>query len=250
MKFRTKSRLLVGVITVSGLLIGGIGFAVPAEAAVPTGATSLSNSSSSQIATEGAQARSTALTVYDALDSAANPQATFNALSANDKAAFESYFLPATTVEKVTLTPLDSTAMHAVDTGAVALVYSSTEAASNAMAAAASGCWGNYVKSTAHAALGNAIWDTYTEGTWCYSGSTVTSATFSRSWSTIAAVGWRDSGQLGAGSGVVSNKAKIWSQRKMIFGSGGWDIQTQTPCLRMIGSASGGTTASSTCSIY
>ncbi len=238
MKFMTKSRLLAGVITVSGLLIGGIGFAVPAEAAVPTAATA------------GAQARSTALTVYDALNSAANPRTAFNALSANDKAAFESYFLPATTEENVTLTPLDSAATNAVHAGTVALDYSSTEAASKALAAAGSGCWGNYVRDTAHAALGNAIWDTYTEGTWCYSGSSVTSASFSRSWSTIAMVGWRDGGQLGAGSGVVSNQARIWSQRKMIFGAGGWDIQTQEPCLRMNGSASGSTGASATCSIY
>ena len=114
----------------------------------------------------------------------------------------------------------------------------------------ASGCWGTYTKATMRSTVGVALWDTFNEGTWCSNGTSVTSASFGRSWSSIAAVGWRDAGQIGSGSGVSSNQARIWSQRKMIFGTGGWDIQTMTPCNRLNGSASGGASFSESCSIY
>ncbi|RZU66453.1 hypothetical protein EV379_2810 [Microterricola gilva] len=190
---------------------------------------------------------SIALEVYETLDAAPDPQLAFAELSAGERTAFEAYFLPVSTEVTVVLTPLDAASERASRSGAVASTYSSAEDASAAVAAV-SGCWGTYSEATQSGSLGNAIWDTFNEGTWCANGTTVTSATFSRSWSSIAAVGWRDDGQIGKGAGVVSNKARIWSQRKMVLGSGGWDIQTIQPCNRFSGSSSGGATSDNVCS--
>lgn len=191
----------------------------------------------------------TATAVWNRLDAADDPAAAYAKLSREDRAAFDAYLLPAGGTESVTLRPTDDAARAALAAGDVEGRYDSTDAAL-AGVGSTRGCWGSYARYTEKAALGNAIWDTYTEGSWCGNGSSVTSATFSRSWSTIAAVGWRDGGQVGKGAGVASNRARIWSQRKMVLGAGGWDAQTRNPCLRLNGTASGGTSASQTCSIY
>ncbi len=176
-------------------------------------------------------------------------QVTFESLPAEDQAAFTDYYLPVSEKVSVTVTPLDASSAAALDEGTVSSEYASTEAAQTAVAAA-KGCYGGYVKRTAYSAVNIALYDIYTEGSWCSNGSSVTSASFSRSWSTIGVIGWRDAGQIGKGSGVVSGQARIWAQRKMIFGAGGWDVQTYQPCLRLNGNASGGKTASTICSIY
>ena len=193
---------------------------------------------------------SSALGIYGALDSAADPQAAFEALSPSDKEIFESYFLPATSVETIHITPLDEAARTAQRTGSVASTYLSAQEAKEATTLAVTGCWGSNSKITMHAAAGNAIWDTFTEGSWCVSGSTVTSATFGNSWSSIAMIGWRDDGRIGSGTGVTGNQARIWAQRKMVFGTGGWDVQTSLPCNRLSGTASGGASGLASCSIY
>jgi hypothetical protein len=193
---------------------------------------------------------SSALEIYETLDSAADPQAAFEALSPNDKERFESYFLPATAEETVHLAPLDAAARTVQRTGSVASTYTSAQHAKEATIQATAGCWGNTSKITMYAAAGNAIWDTFTEGSWCVSGSTVTSATFGNSWSSIAAIGWRDDGKIGSGTGVTGNQARIWAQRKLVFGTGGWDVQTSLPCNRLSGTASGGASYTATCSIY
>lgn len=195
------------------------------------------------------QTEAAALHVFDRVGSAADPSAAYNALSLDERSVFEAYFLPAESEETLLLTPLDSRARAASRVGEVGVRYSSIEAA-EADVSSTLGCWGTWAKNTQRAAAGNAVFDTYTEGRWCGNGSKVTSATFSRSWASIAALGWRDAGQTGRGSAVVGNRAKIWSQRKMILGVGGWDIQTQLPCTRLIGTAAGKASGDRSCSIY
>jgi len=190
-----------------------------------------------------------ALQVFERVSSAEDSSAEYNALSADERSAFEAYFLPARAEETLLLTPLDSNARAASHAGEVGDHYSSIEAAATDVSSTL-GCWGTWAKNTQWAAAGNALFDTYTEGTWCANGSKVTSATFTRSWSSIAALGWRDAGQTGRGSAVVGNRAKIWSQRKLILGVGGWDVQTQLPCTRLIGTAAGKASGDRSCSIY
>jgi hypothetical protein len=202
-----------------------------------------------QVASSDSDVAAIATSAWDRINASGDPHAAYLALSANDRAAFDAYLLPAHAEESVTLTPADDAARAAVASGAVKTRYDSVDAGQTDTATT-SGCWGSYARYTEKAALGNSLWDTYTEGGWCTNGSTVTSATFNRSWSTVAAVGWRDGGQLGKGSGIVSNQARIWSQRRMILGAGGWDVQTRNPCIRLNGSSSGGASASQTCSLY
>lgn len=185
-----------------------------------------------------------ALAVYEELSSAADPMQVYAGLATEEREAFEAYFLPAEADEAVTLTRVDASGKPVE----AATTYLS-EADAMDIVAASTSCWIGTSKYTMKAALGNAIWDTWTEGTWCGNGSSVTSAAFSRSWSTIAAVGWRDAGQIGSGSGIAGGQARMWSQRKMILGAGGWDVQTQQPCNRLNGGPSGGVSQTWSCSI-
>lgn len=191
-----------------------------------------------------AETESSAAEVFSKLDSSADPAKAYEALSAEDRAAFDNFFLPAKAEETYQLTKLDPLGNKVGETKN----FASADKAMSAVAAASS-CWTGRSKYTMKAALGNALWDTWTEGTWCGSGGKVTSARFDRTWATIAAVGWRDGGQIGKGSGVAGNQARIWGQRKMILGVGGWDVQTQQPCNRLNGTATGGAGQSWVCSI-
>jgi hypothetical protein len=187
--------------------------------------------------------------LYDAVAGADDPRAAYAALAMADKAALDDHYLPSDTVERVRLVPQDPDAQAAVDSRLVETHYSSAEAASSALAAVR-GCWGGYVVASTHARAGNVVYDTFTEGRWCHDGGGVTSAVFDRSWSEPHMVGWRDDGQVGAGSGVSGGMAKIWSQRRMTLGAGGWDIKSVQPCTRLVGSASGDRHGDAVCSIY
>ena len=185
--------------------------------------------------------KATALEVFEELSAADDPQAVFGELTSVERASFDSYFLPVSEEVSITLTRNDELES--------AVTYTSFEEALASLVGT-NACYGGYVRYTMYAALGNAIWDTYTEGDYCGNGSVVTVAAFTGSWSTIAALGWRDAGLVGSGFGVVTGAAKIWSQRKMVLGVNGWDVQTVTPCLRMNGNVNGTATTSHICSIY
>lgn len=195
------------------------------------------------------QAEATAHRVFHLLESSSTPEATFASLSASDRHAFNNYFLPSTRTLSVELTPLDPASSIASDSGAVQQTYKDAGEAQAAVAAAA-GCWATYVKGTYVSTLGVALWDNYTEGKWCGNGQKTTSASFSRSWVTVGVIGWRDEGLIDKGAGVAGGQGRIWAQRKMVFGTAGWDMNTQLPCLRLNGSGNGNATKSTICSIY
>jgi hypothetical protein len=71
---------------------------------------------------------------------------------------------------------------------------------------------------------------------------------FGRSWSTGTAVGRQDRGEIARGNGISGGVARIWAQRKMVFGTGGWDIQTIQQCSRINGNSSGGLSGDASCS--
>jgi hypothetical protein len=120
-----------------------------ALSAVPAGA-----STSTSDATQSVER--TALRVYGALESSADPASSYSALPDADRRAFEAYFLPSHTQETVVLTPLDPGARAGHGTETVTREYPSDEAG----LASTRGCWGPCVKNTAWAAVGNAIFDT------------------------------------------------------------------------------------------
>lgn len=199
-------------------------------------------------ATNFASARNEALAIYNKVSSAQDPEAAFAALTADERSAFDSYFLPATSAQTVTLQPL--TASGEPEPAGEKVMYK-TEAAAMAAVAATSKCYAATARSTEYAALGNAIFDVWVEGKWCGTpGKKVTSATFIRSYSTIAAIGWRDAGQLNKAAGVVNSLGKVVAQRKLILGTGGWDVQEARPCVRLTGYPDGYYFSSNGCSIY
>ncbi|PJI53386.1 hypothetical protein CTI14_29200 [Methylobacterium radiotolerans] len=198
---------------------------------------------------EPESATETASEIFELLDTASDPEATFGALTEAQQEAFTDYYFPVDEEVAVSLTPADDAAAAAIDAGSVQSRYGSLESASAAVARA-SGCFGGHVRRTAYSSVNIALWDMCTEGKWCGNGKTATSASFSRSWTTIGTIGWRDAGQIGKGAGVVSGQARIWAQRKMIFGTGGWEIQTMQPCLRLNGGGGGSKSQSVVCSIY
>lgn len=190
------------------------------------------------------EVESDALAIYDVLAESADPEAAYANLSSEDLATLQSYFFVDEVTETISLTPEEAAP------GTQPTTYTSMKAAEAAVAAAAK-CYTGWAKFTGTAALGNGIWDVWVEGRWCGTpGSKVTSAAFLRSWSTIAAVGWRDGGLIASGKGITTNGlARIWAQRKMIFGTGGWDVQEARPCVRLTGYSDGYHVGGATCSV-
>lgn len=155
--------------------------------------------------------------------------------------------LPATETTSIKVTPADTTATAAVLTGKVQTAFTS-EGEARASIAVAGGCYTAQNKVTKRAAVGNAIWDVWVEGRYCSNGSAVTSVSFSRTWATIAGPGWRDAGQVGKGAAITNGTAKIWGQRTMVLGAGGWDVQTVPQCVRAIGTAAATIRGDASCS--
>ncbi len=102
---------------------------------------------------------SSAAEVFSKLNSSADPEKAYEALSAEDRAAFDNYYLPAKAEETYQLTKLDAAGKKVGETK----TFASADKAMSAVAAATS-CWTGRSKYTMRAALGNAIWDTWTEG--------------------------------------------------------------------------------------
>lgn len=191
--------------------------------------------------------KSQAEALFHRLDTASDPAAAYRALPASEKATFDAYMLPATETTSVKLTPADSTATAAILTGKVQTAFTSDDEA-RAAVAAASGCYTAQNKVTKISGVGVALWDVWVEGRYCSNGSSVTSVSFSRTWSTIAGYGWRDGGQLASGAVITGGTAKIWGQRNMVLGTGGWDVQSVNQCARAIGTAAATIRGDASCS--
>ncbi|MDO5633871.1 MAG: hypothetical protein Q4G34_03225 [Micrococcus sp.] len=174
--------------------------------------------------------------IFHALDSADDPALAYRELSGPDKALFDAYFLPATYEPSYELTPLDA---NGHPTGEVQTFDSLDDALSVTTSSTARRCWSAVTTWTGRALMGNALFDTHTEGTWCSQNGRVVSAQFRRSWTTIGAIGWRDAGEIARGSGISGGEARIWAQRRLILGTGGWDIQNKQPCNRLNGGRTG-----------
>ena len=194
---------------------------------------------------EASNSAQTATAVFQKIESSSNPQAAYSSLSAKDRAAFDNYYLLANSKVTYEVTKMDAGGSPVGET----LSFASEDEAMAAVASTSS-CWAANVKNVGRANAGNEIFSTYTEGSWCSSGGRVTSTSFGRTWSTVKMIGWRDAGQLGAGNGISGGEARIWGQRKMVLGAGGWDIQTKQPCTRVNGGRTGMYSMSLVCSVY
>ncbi|WP_143757318.1 hypothetical protein [Clavibacter michiganensis] len=185
-----------------------------------------------------------ATALYREMSSDADPKQVYAEFTDEERAVFDGYFLPSSFGSEFVLSRADSSGNPVGPSRTF-----SSEGAAMKQVAAASGCWVGTSKYTAYAALGNAVWDTWTEGSWCGNGSSATSASTSRTWATIAAVGWRDGGTVAKGAGVAGGEARMWGQHRLVFGTGGWDVQTQQPCNRLNGKGNGVVYQTWSCSI-
>ena len=176
------------------------------------------------------------------LDKSENPEATYAALSSSEKQAFMDMYAPASTEETIRISPKDSKAR--------ALSAEGIQPKSYAAVAKAGGCWATYVKRTVKNNFNAGLFDVYVEGSWCSNGTKVTSTSFARTWSTIGTIGWKDKGQIGKGNGIAGGEGRIWGQRKMALGSGGWDVIEHRTCVRINGGKTGLYSGGTTCSIY
>lgn len=190
-----------------------------------------------------AQEQTQALAIYEKMAISDDPEQAYNNLTAEERTVFSTYFFPVSQEGSTHLTRVSGQSPVMSNQ----FFRSSIEAME--VVAASNSCWIANSKYTALGGYGNAIWDTWTEGTWCGSGGRVTTASFTHSWSTIAAIGWRDEGQIGSGSGIVNNEARMWSQRRMVLGIGGWDLQNAQPCNRLNGYGDGAYSQTWSCSI-
>lgn len=114
----------------------------------------------------------------------------------------------------------------------------------------AAGCWTARSEGEATALLGNTLFTYYHVGAWCSDGLSVTDASVVDYGGETASLGWRYEGGINTDAGVVANEGRSYSQQKFVFGTGGWDIQTPTPCIRVSGYASGDVVADEVCGIY
>lgn len=112
------------------------------------------------------------------------------------------------------------------------------------------GCWTQRVDGWSEARAGNTLYTYYHVGSWCSDGSSVTEASVADNGGETSTPGWRYEGVTDSDAGVVNNEGRSYSQYKFVLGAGGWDIQTPTPCIRVIGQASGEADSDLVCGIY
>lgn len=214
---RMRRRAAVLVLLVVGLLGGG----VPAATAQTDGS-ELGGAASMEIP-PGAEAYLATLTP-------------------RERADFVATKLPATFTETVEApVPMDAKARQS------RLAMSDR---SEAISPLSTGCWTGRVNGSAKALAGNTLYTYYHVGYWCSSGSTITAARVQAAGGETSTPGWRYEGVINRGAAIVSNQGRSYSQQKFVLGTGGWDIQSPTPCLRVNGLTSGSYTYSSTCGVY
>lgn len=167
--------------------------------------------------------------------------AYLDSLAPAERQAFVDSQLPAqVVVEQQAQQPADAAARRSVLAAA---------ASGRAVSMLATGCWTARQNGSAKAALGNTLYTYYTVGGWCSSGSTVTSAWLADSGGETSTPGWSYAGRINSAAGVVSNTGRSYAQHKFQLSAGGVVVQSPTPCLRVVGTSSGGASGSSSCGI-
>lgn len=175
--------------------------------------------------------------VSEAVMTSADPQAAVAALSPTDQRLFKAY----NTVVEVkpgptTYSPADSKARRTqltAGTGEVTLM--------------AAGCWNTSAYYVGTNAFGGWLWKSTVSGGFCTNGSYATSSWLNGTWGETYAPGWRNGNQLYTKAVLAYGQARIVGQREFILGVGGWDVQHQQPCIRLIGYGNGGTGADTSC---
>ncbi len=190
---------------------------------------------------DSAANESVALSVSERLLASDDPAAVFSSLTTAEQSAFKAYAVVDRVETKTEYTPADAVARESASVG---LLPDETYAPQ------ATGCWVATTYTYGKNVLGNDLWRVQLNGGWCSSGSSVYSSWLDGSWGQTYWIGWTHQGRVGSGSGIVSNQGRTWVQHKFTYGTGGWDIQTQLPCLRVKGASSGSATSDLVCGLY
>jgi hypothetical protein len=163
-------------------------------------------------------------------------------LTADQRETFvETRLLATETVEVSSQVPTDATALRSARDAAVA---------GEALDPLASGCWTARGNGEGKALAGNTLFTYYTVGGWCSSGSKITDAWLADAGGETSTIGWRYEGVINKSSGIVSNQGRAYAQFKFVLGSGGIDVQSPTPCLRIKGTSAPAATVDTVCGIY
>ncbi|GAA3731659.1 hypothetical protein HDA32_000477 [Spinactinospora alkalitolerans] len=189
-------------------------------------------------ADEGPAGKEVAESVFESND----PEATYEGLSDAERAAFDSYVLPAEQdVQTEVVEPQNDVARQIEESGGAPETLNDASVA---------GCWVGRADGSAQAAAGNTLYTFYVEGSWCSNGVTVTSASYDRAGGETSTPGWRYEGVNDFASGVsAGNQGVAWAQHSFVLGAGGWDIQHPLECIRLRGAANGNAYADYTCSV-
>lgn len=183
----------------------------------------------------------TALQISEDLLGSADPARYLAGLSDDGRAIFKAYATVDRTVTETSFTPLDDAAKLSAAKG---MTPTSTYQVS------AVGCWVGTGYRYGTNLWGAHLWRLQLNGGYCSSGSYISSAWEDSSFAETYWIGWSHPGRTGGGAGIVSNQGRSWTQHKFVYGAGGWNVQEQLPCLRVLGYTSGSYGVDQGCGIY
>ena len=161
-----------------------------------------------------------------------DPRAAFESLSAEDQDIVEEF---ATVVSDETIE---------VDVVAVP----STEVTDYTTDLAAR-CWRSTWFVDGKNSFGGVLYRYYLTATWCAQNGQVYYGRMDDRWGETYYPGWRFNGHIGGMHTITNNQYRIYTQGKFTLGSGGWDVQTRTPCLQIRGNANGTVRGLASCNL-
>ncbi|RVW00874.1 hypothetical protein [Rhodococcus spongiicola] len=124
------------------------------------------------------------------------------------------------------------------------------ESAGRTVSPTATGCWTMRADYHARAAAGNTLYTAWHVGYWCSDGNTITDARTLDSGGETRTPYWSYEGPIDGGAGVWQNEARSFTKLRFVHGiPGKWQIQSPTPCIRVIGSVNGSGKGDDRCSV-
>lgn len=98
--------------------------------------------------------------------------------------------------------------------------------------------------------IGNTLVTYYHVGRWCIKSGKVVAAEIADHGGQPVSAGWRGGEVINKGAGLLSGEGRSYTQFKFTFGTGGWDILEERPCVRVNGRSNATYTSNGTCGIY
>jgi hypothetical protein len=135
--------------------------------------------------------------VYQVMNSQ-DPKASYDALTAGERATFDRFMLPATRTSKVTVRSIDPSTVDAPP--------------------GVDACWRGFGDASDQALAGNTLYTFHIVWDWCATGSTVTSVGQTDVWAETSTIGWRIDYARWRQSAVVYNEGRVSAEFLFILG--------------------------------